>query len=82
MVKGTAKAILMEINGEQIWIAKSHIECMPGFKAIFPVSDWLAWQKNLISQAEFDKRKSEYKSNKPAPEQTSSSQGQQGNIPF
>lgn len=60
MLRGTAKAILMDIDGEQIWIPKGQIECMEGYKAVFAVSDWLACQKEIISESEFEKRRSGY----------------------
>ena len=57
---GTPKAIFMEINGEEMWIPKGHIEPLKGFKAIFAISDWLAWQKGIISDSEYNKRKETY----------------------
>ncbi|MFX0022177.1 MAG: hypothetical protein ACFE9S_07610 [Candidatus Hermodarchaeota archaeon] len=58
---GSSKAILMEINGEEMWIPKGHIEPLKGFKAIFAISDWLAWQKGLISERTYMDRKNNYK---------------------
>lgn len=54
---GTEKAFLMEIDGREVWITKRFIEPMKGFKAIFPISDWMAWKKGLITEEEFNKRR-------------------------
>ncbi len=81
---GTSKAIFVEVNGEEMWIAKSHIEPLKGIRFVFAISDWLAWQKGLISEKTYMDRKNNYryKEHQEQADSCNTKEPEQGDLPF
>jgi DNA-directed RNA polymerase subunit E'/Rpb7 len=57
---GSEKAVFLEIDGKEIWIPKSQIEYPKNYTIEIVISDWIAMNKGVISEEEYNERKASY----------------------